>query len=192
MTKSTKDESRAGAGWPPDEGQLVSFQGYDGWKSGVLRGVRWGLVWRDFVLDDGRVIPEHKIAGCPQPPVWRNVADISQDERELWEERLLSMSEAGLDPHDREQSFWTELNQYLAYTYLRFEQAGQMHSITQPETRPAEFLDQIRDVKHVVMARLGELLERKNMGREREYAAYSLGTLIKLEAALQAIPLGRT
>ena len=30
------------------------------------------------------------------------------------------MAEAGLDPRDREQSFWAELNQYLAYTYLRF------------------------------------------------------------------------
>jgi hypothetical protein len=31
------------------------------------------------------------------------------------------MAEAGLDPRDKEQSFWAELNQYLAYTYLRFK-----------------------------------------------------------------------
>jgi hypothetical protein len=30
------------------------------------------------------------------------------------------MAEGGVDPHDREQSFWAEPNQYLAYMYLRF------------------------------------------------------------------------
>jgi hypothetical protein len=50
--------------------------------------------------------------------------EVSQDEREASEARLVSMAEAGLDPWDREQSFWAELNQYLAYTYLRFKQTG--------------------------------------------------------------------
>jgi len=69
------------------------------------------------------VIPEHKILGHPEPPVWRKADEVSQDEREAGEERLVSMAEAGLDPWDQEQSFWAELNQYLAYTYLRFKQA---------------------------------------------------------------------
>jgi len=81
-------------------------------------------VWRDFVLDDGRVIPEHKVIGCPEPPVWRNAKEVSQEEREAAEDRLVTMSQAGLDPRDREQSFWAELNQYLAYTYLRFKDTG--------------------------------------------------------------------
>jgi hypothetical protein len=82
------------------------------------------MVWRDFILDDGRVIPEHKVVGHPQPPVWRKPEEVAQDERETWERRLISMAEQGLDPRDVEQSFWAELNQYLAYTYLRFKQAG--------------------------------------------------------------------
>lgn len=80
-------------------------------------------MWRDFVLEDGRVIPEHKILGHPDPPVWRKPEEISQEERETWERRLVTMAEAGLDPRDEEQSFRAELNQYLAYTYLRFKQA---------------------------------------------------------------------
>ena len=92
--------------------------------SGIVKEVRWGLVWRDFILEDGRVIPEHKVLGRPEPPVWRKAEEVTQDEREEWERRLVSMAEAGLDPRDREQSFWAELNQYLAYTYLRFKQAG--------------------------------------------------------------------
>lgn len=102
----------------------MSFQSSAGWKTGILREVRWGLVWRDFILDDGRVIPEHKVSGCPQPPVWRNTDEVTPDEREACEERLVFMSESGLDPRDREQAFWAELNQYLAYTYLRYKHAG--------------------------------------------------------------------
>src|SRR5258708_18448726 len=82
--------------------------------------MRWGWVWRDFILDDGRVIPEHKILEHPEPPVWRKAEQVTQDEREAWERRLVSMAEAGLDPPDQEQSFWAQLNQYLAYTYLRY------------------------------------------------------------------------
>jgi len=70
------------------------------------------------------VIPEHRISGCPQPQVWRKMNEVTDDEREECEGRLLSMAGAGLDPHQRDQSFWAELNQYLAYTYLRFKQAG--------------------------------------------------------------------
>jgi hypothetical protein len=124
MMKSTMPEVHPGANWPPEEGQLISFKSADGWQTGTLKGVRWGLVWRDFILDDGRVIPEPKVAGCPQPPAWRNTGEVTWDEREAWEERLVSMAEAGLDPRDREQAFWAELNQYLAYTYLRFMPAG--------------------------------------------------------------------
>lgn len=108
--------------WPPREGQSITFNSSGELKTGVLKEVRWGLVWRDFILEDGRVVPEHKVSGCPEPPVWRKANEISQEEREEWERRLVSMAEAGLDPRDREQSFWAELNQYLAYTYLRFKQ----------------------------------------------------------------------
>jgi hypothetical protein len=110
--------------WPPDEGQVISFKSVNGVGIGVVKEVRWGLVWRDFILDDGRVIPEHKILNHPEPPVWRKSEEVTQEEREAWENRLVSMAEAGLDPRDQEQSFWAELNQYLAYTYLRFKQAG--------------------------------------------------------------------
>jgi hypothetical protein len=48
---------------------------------------------------------------------------VTEYEREECEERLLSMAGAGLDPRERDQAFWAELNQYLAYTYLRFKQA---------------------------------------------------------------------
>jgi hypothetical protein len=122
--KTTAETVGTGAGWPPEQGQTITFESATGLNSGVLKEVRWGLVWRDFILDDGRVIPEHRVLGCPQPPVWRKADEVSRDEREAWEERLVSMAEAGIDPRDREQSFWAELNQFLAYIYLRFKKPG--------------------------------------------------------------------
>jgi hypothetical protein len=119
--KTTAQRVGTGASWPPEEGQLITFNSTDSVRSGVLKKVRWGLVWRDFILDDGRVIAEHKVLGCPEPPAWRNADEVSQDEREVWEERLASMAAGGIDPRDREQAFWAELNQYLAYIYLKVQ-----------------------------------------------------------------------
>jgi hypothetical protein len=49
-----------------------------------------------------------------------------------------------------------------------------------------DFPERIRNVKQVVMVRLSELLVGETNWRERESAAYSLGTLKKLETKLQA------
>ena len=121
--RSTAARAGTSANWPPKEGQIITFQSTDGVATGVVEGVRWGLVWRDFILDDGRVIPEHKIEGHPEPPVWRKPDEVTQEERESCERHLVSMADAGFDPREREQCFWAELNQYLAYTYLRFKEA---------------------------------------------------------------------
>ncbi len=106
--------------WPPPEGAIIAFTSPSGKRSGVIREVRWGLVWRDFVLADGRVIPEHRVVGFPESSTWRSADEVSQEERELWEERLVALAESGVDPREREQTFWAELNQYLAYIYLKF------------------------------------------------------------------------
>jgi hypothetical protein len=127
----TSTQTGTGTNWPPEEGEIVTFNSVRGLSTGVVKDVRWGLVWRDFILEDGRVIPEHKILGHPEPPVWRKAEEVTQEERGTWESRLVSMTEAGLDPRDQEQSFWAELNQYLAFTYLRFKQAG--HKSRNPE-----------------------------------------------------------
>ena len=54
------------------------------------------------------------------------------------------------------------------------------------EIEPEEFPERIREVKKAVMVRLSELLEGETNWRERESAAYSLGTLKKLESKLLA------
>ena len=119
--RPTAKQAASPTSWPPETGEIVTFQSADCLRKGIVKEVRWGLVWRDFILEDGRVIPEHKVLNHPEPPVWRNAEEVTQAEREACEIRLVSMAEAGLDPRDKEQSFWAELNQYLAYTYLRFK-----------------------------------------------------------------------
>jgi hypothetical protein len=122
--RSTAKQLRGQANWPPEEGEIISFRSSSGPETAILKEVRRGLVWQDFILEDGRVIPEHRVAGCPQPQVWRKINEVTDLEREQCEERLLSMAGAGMDPRKRDQPFWAELNQYLAYTYLRFKQAA--------------------------------------------------------------------
>jgi hypothetical protein len=53
------------------------------------------------------------------------------------------------------------------------------------EIKPDEFPAKIKKVKHVAILWLGELLERRTAGREKEIVARSLGTLKRLEAAVR-------
>lgn len=49
-----------------------------------------------------------------------------------------------------------------------------------------QFPERIKEVCHVAMGRLGELLERKNNIEEREHVARSVGTLKRLENKVEA------
>ncbi len=120
---SATDHLNKAADWPPVAGDLVSFNTNSGVQTGVVKDVRWGLVWRDVVLEDGRVVAEQKILGAPQAPAWREPTEVSQQEQQACEEQLVMMSQSGLDPHDRESPFWAALTQYLAFTYLRFQRS---------------------------------------------------------------------
>lgn len=54
------------------------------------------------------------------------------------------------------------------------------------EIRLDEFAEKIRDVKRIVIVRLRELLDLDSGMKERESAAYSLGTLKGLELKVLA------
>jgi len=54
------------------------------------------------------------------------------------------------------------------------------------EIRLDEFAERIRDVKRIVIVRLRELLDFNTGIKERESAAYSLGTLTGLELKVLA------
>ncbi len=73
------------------------------------------------------------------------------------------------DRETEEQEAWRALSE-----------AGQV------EIRLDEFAERIRDVKRIVGARLHELLDFNSGTKERESAAYSLGTLKRLELKVLA------
>ena len=54
------------------------------------------------------------------------------------------------------------------------------------EIRLDEFAERIKDVKRIVTVRLRELLDLNGGTKERESAAYSLGTLKELELKVNA------
>jgi hypothetical protein len=118
--KSRADDVRTGLNWPPGVGHKIAFESKEGVQESIVKEVRLGLVWRDFLLEDGRIVPEHRVIGCPDPPSWRDPDSVSAEERKAWEDRLISLAESGMDPRDREKAFWADLTQYIAYTYLRF------------------------------------------------------------------------
>jgi len=178
----TPDEPLNCETWPPLPGQAIAYRSASGLQTGVLQDVRWGLVWRDFILEDGRVIAEARVEGCPQPQSLRLPGEVAPGEREVCEERLATMAAAGLDPREKEQPFRAELNQYLAYTYLRFTQRE-----PEAEGRAEDFPARIKEAKKVVTGRLSELLKAHGDARERESAAYSLGRLRDLEMALEMV-----
>lgn len=53
------------------------------------------------------------------------------------------------------------------------------------EIRIDEFPERIREVKHVALGRLGELLELNGGNQEQQSVAYSLGFLKKLETTVR-------
>lgn len=53
---------------------------------------------------------------------------------------------------------------------------------------PDEFAERIKEAKHVVIGRLGELLELTTDVQERESVAISLATLGKLERTVSRTP----
>ena len=59
------------------------------------------------------------------------------------------------------------------------------------EIRLDEFAERIKDVKRIVTVRLRELLDFNTGIKERESAAYSLGTLKGLELKLANAPRAR-
>jgi len=48
MMKSTAEQLRSTANWPPDVGEIISFKSSNGPETAMLKEVRWGLVWREL------------------------------------------------------------------------------------------------------------------------------------------------
>ncbi len=104
--------------WPPRKGDLVYFKTEEGVQSGRFREARQGLVWMDFVLMDGRVIPEDDVITCPKPTPWRDPDTVSKDEQKEWAGQVRSKLEAGIDP-TRDQRLMADFVHYGMFVLLQ-------------------------------------------------------------------------
>jgi hypothetical protein len=84
--------------WPPRQGDTVYSQAdEEGVKSGILQGVRQGLMWVDYIMEDGRIVPEHDLVMCPNPGAWRDPFTVTEEERRRWMESIATRARAGVD-----------------------------------------------------------------------------------------------
>jgi hypothetical protein len=87
--------------WPPQIGRKIAFRTDCGVETGVLRAIRQGLVWRDYVMKDGRIAAESEIVMRPCGPIeWRDPMLVPEFEVLLSVQRIKAAHEAnrGQDP----------------------------------------------------------------------------------------------
>jgi hypothetical protein len=122
--------------WPPRQGDTVYFQtDEEGVKSGILKGVRQGLVWVDYIMEDGRIVPEHDVVMCPNPGAWRDPDTVTEEERRRWVESMASRVKSGPDLR-KNQAVWSDFVHYGAHILLRLEKEGKVEPPSDPLSSP--------------------------------------------------------
>jgi hypothetical protein len=106
--------------WPPRKGDIVYFQTGFGIEGGVLREIRQGLVWVDYILDDGQVVPEHHLVMRPAAATWRDPDTVTETERLACVARIKATHEAGLNLKE-DPDAWADFLQFFMYTLLQVE-----------------------------------------------------------------------
>lgn len=114
--------------WPPRRGDAVYFVTGEGVQRGIFRERRQGLVWLDYIMADGRIIPEHWLLMCPMLTPWRDPATVTEEERKRSVERARTRGEAGADPR-RDPELWAHLLQYGMYILLQLEREGKVEPL---------------------------------------------------------------
>lgn len=114
--------------WPPRKGEILYFETDSGIQAGVFREVRQGLVWVDYLLEDGRIIAEHRLVMCPTPTPWRDPGTVTEEERKRSVECVRTRVEAGVDPR-RDPDLWADLLQYGMYVLLQLERQGEVEPL---------------------------------------------------------------
>ncbi len=105
-------------GWPPRKGEKIAFETDFGVRMGILRRIRQGLVWVDYILADGRVIPESKLVMCPKRSPWRDPNTVSETDRKEWAERIHQKLDAGLNLQE-DPAAWEEFCHYVMFALLQ-------------------------------------------------------------------------
>jgi hypothetical protein len=104
--------------WPPELGDIVFFRVKDCVLRGTLCEVRHGLLWTDFLLDDGTIVDYNRMVMRPAHTPWRDLDSISTEEVEAVKSRLKAAGAAGINIQ-KDPRLWSDFVQYLAFMWLQ-------------------------------------------------------------------------
>ena len=126
--------------WPPEPGDTVFFRVEDRVLRGTLREVRHGLLWTDFLLDDGSIVDYNRMVMRPMDIPLRDPDDVAREEFEAVRERLKEAGAAGINIQ-KDPRLWSDFVQYLAFTWLQGckRQDVELAALGQigPDTKPS-------------------------------------------------------
>jgi hypothetical protein len=126
--------------WPPEPGDIVFFRVEDCVLRGTLREVRHGLLWTDFLLDDGTIVDYNRMVMCPELVPWREPDSVNTEELEAVKQRLREAGSAGIDIQ-KDPRLWSDFVQFVAFTWLEVckHQDGELAALGRagPDSRPS-------------------------------------------------------
>ena len=120
-------------GWPPPTGSMIYFETPFGVQSAVLKQIRQGLVWVDYIMEDGRIVPESKLTMCPTPTPRRDPDTVSLEERKEWADRIRAKLNRGVDIQ-QDPAAWQEFCHYLMLLVLELRKHKEKSSETLSST----------------------------------------------------------
>jgi hypothetical protein len=110
-------------GWPPPIGSKIYFETPIGVQSAVLKHIRQGLVWVDYITEGDGIVPECKLIMCQVPTPWRDPDTVSEEERQEWSDRIRARLDAGVNLQ-QDPSAWEEFCHYVMFLLLEVRKRG--------------------------------------------------------------------
>lgn len=107
--------------WPPQRGEKIAFETDFGVQIGILREIRQGLVWVDYIMEDDRIVPEDKLIMCPDPTPWRDPDAVIEEERKAWADRI--RAKLGADIR-QDPVAWEDFCHYVMFVLLEVRKRG--------------------------------------------------------------------
>jgi len=126
-------------GWPPPIGSTIYFETPIGVQRAVLKRIRRGLVWVDYITEDDRIVPECKLIMCPNPTPWRDPDTVSEEERQEWADRIRARLNAGVNLQ-QDPVAWEEFCYYVMFQLLEIRKRREEPFEIRPSTTVHRFL----------------------------------------------------
>jgi hypothetical protein len=87
---------------------------------GVVRQIQWGLVWREYILRDGKIVAEDDLIMRPEDTLWRDPRSVDQAEVTSCVERIKAFHALHPDTDPTQVSHvWSDICQLMAHFALK-------------------------------------------------------------------------